>query len=66
MKPCQVNVGHDHLSHIKSGEEPTILEDNLSNTQLFSIDVIDKEFDAIIHLLNIGYAPEGYSTRKKK
>ena len=34
--------------------------------QLFSIDVVDKEFDAIIHLLNTGYAPEDYSIWKKK
>ena len=34
--------------------------------QLFSIDIVDKEFDAITHLLNIGYALEDYSMWKKK
>ena len=54
------------MSRIKIGEEPTSLEDNLPDAQLFAINVVDKEFDAIIRLLNTGYAPEGYSTWKKK
>ena len=33
---------------------------------MFSIDIVDKKFDAIIHLLNIGYASEGYLIWKKK
>ena len=33
---------------------------------MFAIDVVDKEFDAIIHLMNTSYALEGYSTWKKK
>ena len=33
---------------------------------LFAIDIVDKEFDFIIHLLNMGYALEGYSTWQKK
>ena len=41
-----MNVGPDHLSCIESGEEPNSLEDNLPDAQLFSIDVVDKEFDA--------------------
>ena len=32
----------------------------------YPIDVFDKEFDAIIHLLNTGYTPKDYSTWKKK
>ena len=66
MNPGRLNVGPNHSSRIESGEEPASLEDNLPNAQLFSIDVIDKEFDAIIHLLNTGYAPEDYSTWQKK
>ena len=66
MKPGRLNVGPDHLSRIESGEEPTSLEDNLPDAHLFAINVVDKEFNAIIHLLNIGYAPEDYSTWKKK
>ena len=56
----------DHLSHIESGEEPNSLEDYLPDVQLFAISVFDKAFDAIIHLLNTGYAPEYYTTWKKK
>ena len=51
------------MSRIESGEEPHIIEDNFPDAQLF---VVDKEFDAIIHLLNIGYASEDYTTWKKK
>ena len=31
VKPRWLNVGPDHLSRIESGEEPTSLEDNLSD-----------------------------------
>ena len=51
---------------LKVGRKPTNLEDNLPDAQLFAIDVVDKEFDVIIHLLNTCYALEGYSTWKKK
>ena len=64
--PGRLNVGPDLLSQIESGEEPNNLEDNLPNAQLFAIDIVDKEFDDIIHLLNTGYAPEYYTTWKKK
>ena len=66
VNPGWLNVGPDHLSRIERGEEPPSLQDNLSDAQLFSIDAVNKEFDTIIHLLNIVYAPEGYSTWKKK
>ena len=65
MKPGRLNVGPDHLSQIETGEEPTSLEENLPDVQLFSINVVDKEFNAIIHLLNIGYAPEDFNTIKE-
>ena len=62
-------MGLDHLSRIESGEEPTSLEDNLPEAQLFVIHMIDDhnhEFNAIIHFLSIGYAPEGMSTNQNK
>ena len=62
----RLNVGPDHLSHIESGEEPNNLEDNFPDAQLFVIDVVDKKFDAIIHLLNTCYTHEDYTTWKKK
>ena len=42
VKLGHLNVGPNHLSRIESGEEPNILEDNLPDAQLFSIDVVDK------------------------
>ena len=55
----------DHLSRIESGEEPTILEDHFPDAQLFAIHMMEDqnhEFNAIIHFLSTGYAPEGMST----
>ena len=37
----RLNAGLDHLSRLESGEEPTSLEDNLPDAQLFSIHIID-------------------------
>ena len=35
VKPGKLNAGPDHLSRIDSGEEPSNLEDNLQDAQLF-------------------------------
>ena len=59
-------MGPRHLSRIESGEEPTNLEDNLPDMQLFAVTVVDKNFEAIIHLLSTGYVPKGFSTAQKK
>ena len=69
VKPGLLNVGPDQLSRIESGEEPTILEDNFPNVQLFAIHMMDNqnhEFNAIIHFLSTCYVPEGMSTNQKK
>ena len=69
VKPVLLNVGLEHLSRIESGEEPTSLEDNFFDTQLFVIHMMDDpnhEFNAIIKFLGTGYAPEGMSTTQKK
>ena len=69
VKLGRLNVGPDHLSRIKSGEEPTSLEDNFVETQLFAVAMMEcqnKEFNAIIHFLSTGYAPLGFSTNQKK
>ena len=69
MKPGRSNVRTYHLSQIESGEDPTSLEDNLPDVQLFTIHMMDDqntEFNAIIHLLSTGYALEGLSTNQKK
>ena len=36
-----LNIGLDHLLRIESGEDPTSLEDNLPNAQLFAIHMMD-------------------------
>jgi hypothetical protein len=36
VKLGKLNVGHDHLSRITNGEEPTNFEDNFLDAQLFS------------------------------
>ena len=59
-------MGPDHLSRIESGEDPASVEDNLFYAQLFAVTVVDKKFEAIIQLLSIGYAPEGFTTAQKK
>jgi hypothetical protein len=35
VKPGKLNAGHDHLSRVTNGEEPTNLEDKFPNAQLF-------------------------------
>ena len=55
-------MGPDHFSRIESDEEPTNLEDNLPDALLFAVTLVDKTFQAIIHLLSTGYAPEGFTT----
>ena len=60
-----MNVDPNHILRIETGEEPTILEDNFLDVQLFLITMIDdqnKEFNTIIHFLSIGYSLEGFTT----
>ena len=57
VKPRKLNVGPDHLSRVTNGEEPTNLEDNFPDVQLFSVQVVDKYFVDIIEYLSTGIAP---------
>ena len=66
VKPIWLNVGPDHLSHIKTGEEPTNLEEGLPHAHLFAVPVVDGHFEDIIHFLTIGTAPEGYTVQQRK
>ena len=66
VKPSPLNVGPDHLSRIEHVEERTSLEDNFLDVQLFAVTMVDKMFEAIIHLLIIGYVHEGFTTAQKK
>lgn len=66
VKPGWLNVGLDHLSRIETGEEPTSLEEGLSDAHLFVVQVADDHFVDIIQFLTIGTTLEGYSTKKNK
>ena len=57
----QLNLGPDHLSIIESGEEPTSLEDNIPDVQLFAITMFDDQYKYIIHFLIRGYAPSRFT-----
>ena len=66
LKLGRLNAGPDHLSRLKSGEEPTNLEDNLPNAQLFSIHIIDYYFIDIIEFLTTCTPPAEYSEKQRK
>ena len=51
VKLGKLNAGPDHISRIDSGEEPSNLEDNLLDAQLFSIQIADEYYADIIHFL---------------
>jgi hypothetical protein len=52
VKPRRLNAGPNHLSKIINGEEPSNLEENLPDTQLFSVHIADEYFDDIIEFLS--------------
>ena len=66
MKPGRLNAGPNHLSRIKTREEPTNLEEGLPDTQLFSVCVANNHFVNIIHFLTTGKDLEGYTSQQKK
>ena len=43
-----MNKGHDHLSKLEHGEEPTSLEDTVLDAQLLAIRNIDDHFEQIV------------------
>ena len=49
-------MGLDYLSHIEIREEPTNLEEGLLDVQLFTVCVVDGNFEDIIHFLTTGTA----------
>jgi hypothetical protein len=48
VKPGKLNTGPDHLSRVTNGEEPTNLEDNFPDAQLFSVQIANEYFTDII------------------
>jgi hypothetical protein len=66
VKLGKLNAGPDHLSRITNGEEPTNIEDDFLNAQLFSIQVADEYFVDIIQYLSTGTAPQEFNNVWKK
>jgi hypothetical protein len=66
VKPGKLNTRPDHPSRITNGEEPTNLEDNFLDAQLFSVQVANEYFSYIIQYLSIGTAPKEFNTAQKK
>jgi len=66
VKPGHLNTRSDHLSRIETGEEPTNLEEGLHDAELFTVRVVDKHFEDIIHFLTTGTVSKEYSIQQKK
>jgi hypothetical protein len=66
VKQGKLNAGPDHLSRVTNGEEPTNLEDNFPDPQLFSVQIVDEYFADIIQYLGTGTTPQEYNTMQKK
>jgi hypothetical protein len=48
VKLGRLNVGPNHLSRITNGEEPSNLEENFPNAQLFLVHIVDEYIFYII------------------
>ena len=66
VKPGRLNVGPYQLSRITNGEEPSNLEDNFPNAQLFLLQIDDEYFADIIEFLSTRFAPKEFNTMEKK
>jgi hypothetical protein len=61
VKIGRINKGPDHLSRLEHGEEPTSLEDTLSDAHLLAIRNIDDHFIDIIQFLSTEMAPSEFT-----
>jgi hypothetical protein len=66
VNPGRMNKGLDHLSRLEHGEDPSNLEDTLSDAQLLAIIKTDDHFVEIMQFLSIGMAPSEYTISQKK
>jgi hypothetical protein len=66
VKTGKLNARIDHLSRVTNGEEPTILEDNFPDVQLFLVQIVDEYFVDIIEYLSTGSVPQEFSTTERK
>jgi hypothetical protein len=61
VKLGKLNARPDHKSRVTNGEEPTNIEDNFLDAQLFSVHIFDEYFIDIIQYLSTGTTPQEYS-----
>lgn len=54
------------MSRIKTGEEPSNLEEGLPDAHLFVVRIAGRHFEDIIHFLITRTTPEGYYVQQKK
>jgi hypothetical protein len=66
VKPGKLNVRPEHMSRIVNGEEPTNLEDNFLDAQLFLVQIANEYFTDIIQYLSTGTGPQEFNTAQKK
>jgi transposase InsO family protein len=66
VKIGRMNKDPDHLSRLEHGEEPTSLEDTLSDARFLAIRNIDDHFVEIVQFLSIGMTPIAYTITQKK
>ena len=66
VKPGRLNAGLDHLSSLETSKEPTNLEHNMPDAQLFAIQIINDYFKDIIEFLTTGTTPAEYSLKQEK
>ena len=58
VKPGKLNAGSNHLSRIKTGEEPTNIDDVFPDAQLFRVEIADDHYAPIIQFLATGISQE--------
>jgi hypothetical protein len=61
LKPGRMNKGPNHLSRLEHGEDPTSLEDALSDEKLLAIRNIDDHFVEIVQFPSTRMAPSEYT-----
>jgi hypothetical protein len=66
VKLGRMNKGPDHISRLEHGEEPTSLDDTLSDALFLAIKKFDDHFADIVQFVSIGMAPREYTIIQKK
>jgi hypothetical protein len=64
-QPGKKNVNLDHLSQLETGEDPTRIEDDLPDANLFRVKATPKELEEIANFLEEGKAPEDLLANKR-